>query len=388
MGRQGIAIKLAVGTLLLKWTYPGRSETTIQVGARRLPAWPLTASAHDDFKARARAPARTHAAGVCYSAQAAVASLVLKKSAAVSTSAVTKRPRVAIIVVNGFARRGARGQQRAAEAVEYPWIELCLRQITRYSQGWDYQVFIFDNSHLKSHRRLMRKFERVHVLPGNWVAILGRIANRLPSPYLGRLLERRHPSALDHLAKKVPAAFDYIVTLDNDSFPVRDDWLDVLVSECERGAALAGVYRDEMAPSVDPFVHVSGLCVARDDLRALGVSFGRDIQYIGEQYKQDVDHNQDVGQKITYEFIRLGRRIAPLERSNKVNYHFVMGGVYGDVIYHHGAGGRRAKFRQAGDVADDERISTALRDAAFQDVDHLVAVLRGQAANDLELTPL
>jgi len=272
--------------------------------------------------------------------------------------------------------------------LEYPWIDLCLRQIARHSKGWDYEVFVFDNSHLKSHRKLMRAFERVRVRPRNWVAVLGRIANRIPGPYAGRLLERRHPSALDYLAEKVPSDFDYIVTLDNDSFPVRDDWLDVLVSECERGAAAAGVYRDEMAPDVDPFLHVSGLCVAREDLHALGVSFGRDIEYIGDQYKQDVGHNQDVGQKITYEFIRLGRPIAPLERSNKLNYHFVMGGIYGDVIYHHGAGGRRAKFRKAGDVDTNERISTTLRDAAFADVDHLVAVLRGQAANDLDLTPL
>ena len=232
----------------------------------------------------------------------------------------------------------------------------------------------------------MGEFERVQVLPSSWVAVLGRIANRIPGPYCGRLLERRHQSALDYLARKVPSDFDYIVTLDNDSFPVRDDWLDVLVSECERGAALAGVYRDELAPAVHPFVHVSGLCVHKDDLRALNVSFGRNLKYTGER---DVEHNQDVGQKITYEFIRLGRTIAPLERSNKVNYHFVVGGIYGDVIYHHGAGGRPTRFRgKASDVDTDKGISSTLRDAAFQDVDHLVAVLRGQAENDLGLTPL
>ncbi len=305
-----------------------------------------------------------------------------------SANATTEQPRVAILIVNGFARRGPRGPERAREALAYPWIELCLRQIERHSRGWDYQVFVFDNTHFKSHRALMHRFERVRVLPAGWLAALGRLANRLPGPYLGRVLERRHPSALDHLARKVPADFDYIVTLDNDSFPVRDDWLDVLVSECQRGAAVAGVYRDEMAPEVEPFVHVSGLCVGREDLRALGVSFGRDITPIGEQPKQGAEHNQDVGQKITYEFMRRGRRLAPLHRSNEVNYHFLMGGIYGDVIYHHGAGGRRARFHSPSDVERNELIGTVLRDAAFEDVDHLVAVLRGQASSDLELTPL
>ncbi|HYM53725.1 MAG TPA: hypothetical protein VES97_00065, partial [Solirubrobacteraceae bacterium] len=228
------------------------------------------------------------------------------------------RPRVAILIVNGFARRGPLGPQRAAEALKYPWIELCLRQVERYSRGWDYEVLVFDNSHFPPHRRVMRGFERVRVMPGSWVAALGRIANRLPGPYAGRLFERRHPSALDHLARKVTADFDYIVTLDNDSFRVREDWLEVLVGECERGAAVAGVHRDEMAPAVHPFVHVSGLCVAARDLRSLNVSFGRDIDYLGEQTRQNDEYNQDVGQKITYEFIRLGRDIAPLERSNEV----------------------------------------------------------------------
>jgi hypothetical protein len=307
----------------------------------------------------------------------------------VSGSAATGDPRVAIIVVNGFARRGAHGPEREAEALAYPWIALCLRQIERHSQGWDYQVFVFDNSHLPAHRTAMRAFERVRVRPGALVAALGRLANRVPGPYIGRLFERRHASALDYLAKKVPADFDYVVTLDNDSFPIREDWLDVLVSACQKGAAAAGVYRDEMAPDVDPFIHVSGLCVKREDLRALNVSFGKDIPFLNEQYKHDKDHNQDVGQKITYEFIRLGRPRAELHRSNRVNYHFVMGGIYGDVIYHHGAGGRRAKFRKApGNVANNERIGRTLRDAAFADIDHLVAVLRGEAENDLDLTPL
>ncbi len=298
------------------------------------------------------------------------------------------RPRVAIIVVNGFARRGPRGPQRAAEALRYPWIELCLRQVTRHSRGWDYQVFVFDNSHFKPHRELIRRFEHVRLLPRSWVAMLGRLANRLPGPYAGRLLERRHPSALDYLAARVPADFDYIVTLDNDSFPVREDWLEVLVGECEAGAAVAGVYRDEMAPDVHPFVHVSGLCVKRADLRALGVSFGRDIRYIGDEYKQVSDYNQDVGQKITYEFIRRGRPIAPLRRSNAVNFHFLMGGIYGDVIYHQGAGSRSASFRTARDLEANEQVSNALRDAAFADVDHLMAVLRGRDGDDLGLTPL
>jgi hypothetical protein len=196
------------------------------------------------------------------------------------------------------------------------------------------------------------------------------MANRIPVWHIGRLFERSHPKALDYLVSKVSAGVDYLVTLDTDSFPVRDDWLDVLVSNCETGAALTGVYRNEMVPTIHPFVHVSGLCVRQRDFRALDVSFGRRM-------------GQDVGQNISDEFSRLGRTIAPLKRSNKVNYHFLIGGIYGDVIYHHGAGSRRAQFWTSADLDADALVSATLRDAAFQDIDHLIAVLRGQAANDL-----
>ena len=305
-----------------------------------------------------------------------------------SSAAGRPKPRVAILIVNGIGRRGAaargmaRRRRNADQACKYPWIELCLQQIERRSQGWDYEVSVFDNSHLKQHRRLMREHQRVRVLPGAWFSVLGRIVKRVPIQHSDRLFELSHPKALDYLAGKVSSDFDYIVTLDTDSFPVRDDWLDVLVSACERGAAVAGVYRNEMAPKVHPFIHVSGFCARRHDLQALGVSFGRKLQL-------DSGYNQDVGQKITYEFLRLGREIAPLERSNKVNYHPIVGGIYGDVIYHQGAGSRRPYFRTAENVATNTaEVSTVLRSAAFDDIDHLIAVLRGQVPADLGIKPL
>jgi len=258
---------------------------------------------------------------------------------------------------------------------------MCLDQVERHSQGWDYQVFVFDNSHLKSHRALMRKHARVYVFPPRWIAVLGRIANRLPFPHFVRLLERSHPVALDYLARKVANDFDYIVTLDNDSFPVRDDWLEVLVGECERGAAISGVHRNEMAPAIAPFIHVSGLCVRPADLLALNVSFGEGAQ-------PEIEHNQDVGQRITYEFTKRGRTLAPLERSNALNVHFLMGAIYGDVIYHHGAGSRRGKFWTSTDRDSDDRVNAALRDAAFTNLEHLIAVLRGEVENDLRLEPV
>ena len=284
------------------------------------------------------------------------------------------RPQVAILLVNGFDRRGRWGRYNETDVLRYPWIDVCLNQIARHSLGWDYDVLVFDNSHLAEHRALIEKHGRVRLRPRTWASAAGRVAARA-GWQAARLLERPHPKALDYLARRVPPDRDYVITLDTDSFPVDDRWLDILVGGCEAGAAVTGVYRSEMAPMIRPFVHVSGLCVRRRDLRQLGLSFSRGA-------------GQDVGQRITDEFRRLGRPVLPLERSNAVNYHFLIGGLYGDVLYHHGAGSRRAKFWTSNDVDADEHVSARLREAAFDDLDHLVAVLRGQVAGDFGLTPI
>jgi hypothetical protein len=288
------------------------------------------------------------------------------------------RQRVAILVVDGYDKRGKWGRYSASEAVEYPWIDLCLREVERRSQKWDYEVLVFDNAHLENHRALMEGYERVRVVPGAWSATVGHFVDRLPHRgvlRVGRLLERSHPKALDYLVRQILPTTDYLVTLDTDSFPVHDDWLDVLIAKCQEGATIAGVYRDEMAPKLRPFIHVSGLCTRPSDLRAMNVAFGR-------------RRGQDVGQNLTEAALRSGRQIAPLRRSNSVNFHFLIGGIYGDVIYHNGAGSRRAKFHTPSDLDTDEQIRVQLRDAAFRDVDHLMAILRGQTANDLELRPI
>ena len=153
------------------------------------------------------------------------------------------KPRVAILVVNGIGRRGrsawVRRRDNTDQALKYPWIDLCLRQLERHSLGWDYQVSVFDNSHLALHRKLMRDHRHVRVEPGAWFSVGGHIVTLILIRHAYRLFELSHPRALDYLARRVSADFEYIVTLDTDSFPIRDDWLDILVSACERGAAVA-----------------------------------------------------------------------------------------------------------------------------------------------------
>lgn len=267
--------------------------------------------------------------------------------------------RCAVLIVNGFDRRGRFGSFNAAEAARFPWIELCLQRIARHTADSDLRVLVWDNADLPRHRRAMRAFEFVTVVSGG-------------SPRR----QRTHARGLDLLLERADDA-EYIVTMDTDAMPVRDDWLDELLGRLDSGAVLAGVQRDEMAPRLRPFLHVSCLAARRRDLIDLPVSFERGMM-------------QDVGQNLSVAVERADPdrgRLSPLWRSNCYEAHFLMGGVYGDLVYHQGAGSRRARFHTSDPVHDrrDERIRTTLRDAAFEDLDHLVAVLSGRARNDLDL---
>ncbi len=255
--------------------------------------------------------------------------------------------RVAILIVNGFDRRGVFGDYAVEEARLHPWISLCLRQIERHTRAGSYDVLVCDNSDLPEHRAILASHRQVIVVPGggDWA----------------------HHDSLDHLAG-LAEDYDYLLSLDSDALPVRTGWLEELTARLDSGARLAGIWRDEMEPTIRAFVHVSCLALRRTDfveLRDRGISFARGML-------------QDVGQNLTVQMQKAGHRIDALRRSNAWNPHFLLGGLYSDLIYHQGAGSRQARFWTSTDPAHDEAVRISLRDAAFTDLDRLVATLRGE----------
>jgi SAM-dependent methyltransferase len=259
--------------------------------------------------------------------------------------------RIAILIVDGYSPVTP---ETTADAIRYPWIDLCLREVTRRSVGSDYEVHIWDNAGLSEHRKVMEATDRVRIWP--------EAVN--PESRLS------HAAALDRLTAMTSDDVEYLVLLDTDAIPIADDWLGTLTSKLDDGAAIVGVWRDEMAPELTPFVHVSCLCIRREELLSSGVSFsGRG--------------DSEPGQLLTRDLLRRKRPVVAMRRTNAVNAHFLLGGIYGDTVYHHGAGSRPAWFYASPSQAEDERMRLLLRQAAFSDFDHLVSVLRGQAANDI-----
>jgi hypothetical protein len=270
--------------------------------------------------------------------------------------------RVAILIVNGFDRGSLWGAFDTVEPDRFPWIAICLRQIERHTATLDYSVEIWDNSRLASHAAATAGHECVSVHPRGATHRLRALSRHI----LGRpSVDVPHELALDMLLGGLSDDVDFIVTLDSDAFPIADDWLELLIGELEGGATLAGIYRNEMEDAISPFIHVSCLAARRLDLKRLGVSFGE---------------GKDAGQGLTEAVLAEGGLIAPLHRSNKVNYHFLMGGVYGDLVYHQGAGSRRARFwtSRDEDAFAEEETRLILRDRAFRDLDGLISELTGR----------
>lgn len=270
--------------------------------------------------------------------------------------------RTAILIVNGFDRIGLWGTTFELEdALRYPWIEVCLREVKRRSQGTDYAVFVWDNSQMPALRASARR-SGAHVLPSDESLTGGDLAG---SPVL------LHAHALNRLLAEVDESFDFVMTLDSDAFPVRDGWIEDLRQRL-RTTSLTGIWRDEMASRLEPFVHPSCLYIRRERLLQMKQPFS----FAGVQ---------DVGQRITNEVLDAGEKIMPLMRSNVRNAHFLMGGIYGDLVYHHAAGSRRPVFRLTEGDERESRIYAALRDEVFTDLDHLIAILRGESDDDLGL---
>jgi hypothetical protein len=275
------------------------------------------------------------------------ASRPIRKRLARRQRATRSPARTAILIVNGFDRH-SRSPFDVEEARRFPWIGLCLRQLERHTDPASYDVLVWDNSFLPEHLELLEASPRVSVFSEQ-----------------ERRNDVRHGRALDRLLRKVPAESEFVVTLDTDAFPVRDGWLDNLIGRLERGAALTGIWRDEMAPKIRPYVHPSCLTGRRETLLELDVQFAR------------AGGGQDVGQNLTAAVLAAGGRVSGLRRSNARDVHFLLAGVYGDLVYHHGAGSRHANFWTSADAEADEAVRVAVRGAAFADLDALIDFLAG-----------
>lgn len=122
--------------------------------------------------------------------------------------------------------------------------------------------------------------------------------------------------------------FDYYLLLDSDCFPFRKGWQASLIQSMAAGGfEIAAPVRFE---NLDTFAHPSAFFFSRKALEGLKFSVGRGTNLLGKSFDDSLS-NAD--------------KFFPLLRTNKLNHHPILCGVYWNTFYHHGAGSRSLAFR-------------------------------------------
>lgn len=153
-----------------------------------------------------------------------------------------------------------------------------------------------------------------------------------PTFHFAADLAGSHPEKLDQLAEIADRDADdddLLVFLDGDAFPIAP-----LSESALGGRALAAVRRDEDLGECYP--HPSFCVTTSGFWRELGSTW----------VPGPIVHNSrhepitDVGCTLLLDLERAGVSWAPILRSNRTDLHPLWFGVYGDLVYHHGAGFR------------------------------------------------
>ncbi len=152
----------------------------------------------------------------------------------------------------------------------------------------------------------------------------------------------RHPGKLNHLAMEIAAQAeedDLLMFLDGDAFPIADPM--PLIEDALGKAPLLAVRRAENLD--DPQPHPCFCVTTVGTWRALPGDWSGGYTWIGS----DGARVTDVGGNLLRALELTGTPWVQVLRSNVRNPDPLFFAVYGDVVYHHGAGFREGEFSRA-----------------------------------------
>jgi hypothetical protein len=132
---------------------------------------------------------------------------------------------------------------------------------------------------------------------------------------------------------------DIILFLDGDAFPIADPM--PAIHEALEKSSLLAVRRDEN--SGDPQPHPCFCAIRVAEWQRLQGDWSPGMLWRNKTGKEITD----VGANLYASLERTGSKWTPLLRSNLWNPHPLWFGIYGDVVYHHGAGFRPGKPTRA-----------------------------------------
>lgn len=152
----------------------------------------------------------------------------------------------------------------------------------------------------------------------------------------------------EHLARVISEQADpddWLVFLHGDTIPIAD-WVPALREAMER-VPLVGIRRDENLG--EPHPHACFTVTTPRFWNELGASWRRGPEWIGTTGRATTD----LGAELWRQLEKSGIAWEPILRSNRRDIHPLWFGVYGDVVYHHGAGFRLPISRVDADPSRD-----------------------------------
>jgi hypothetical protein len=158
---------------------------------------------------------------------------------------------------------------------------------------------------------------------------------------------REHAYYLDALLEAALATdATHVVTLDVDSFPITDRWVDTLLAAAPPESGLAAVLRTENGDRVLP--HPSCLLADRSFFERYHPSFSPDWDGTAEfrRFLRATGQAGDTGIRIAYRLWADGLPWGELRRTNARDLHYLIAGIYGDAVFHLGATSRGVLFRR------------------------------------------
>ena len=240
-----------------------------------------------------------------------------------------------------------------AFAERYAWPKLQIEQLRRHTRA-GYRVFAYGNELMPEHEQYLRACPEVQFISS---------ANTLRGTY-------EHVWPLRNwLARIAVKTHRWVIHLDSDAFPVRDDWLETTIARIHYPSPVVAVKRTENDD------HHSDRCF---------LAYSR-AGYHRHNFDFSPVGCADSGCGISAELEKADLSWHAMLRSNTHDYHPLIAGIYDDLIYHHAAGSRAPHFRINEDHWDDaayfraERaIHRVLMCRTFEQTDRLMAELRGE----------
>lgn len=236
-----------------------------------------------------------------------------------------------------------------ASELQKQWFDLQWRFLSKTTKNFDHVTVMSDGSVPSAFA------DRSEIIPSGAAA-----GSNIAHSHGLRLL-------LEHFRARA-AEYDYFLFLDSDAFPIRPGWLEFLSQKLEERYDIAVALRPE---NLETRLHASILVAKREALPHL--SF--EVAAVG----MDLAGADEVDVVVpAYQFERRARAF-PLLRSNAVNVHPLLCGLYYDLFYHNGCGSRPVAIRADSywqHLPPDTGDVVSWREDLMEDPDRFISRLR------------